>query len=296
MTLFASFESLTGTPDYIGYALAFIFGSVIGSFLNVVIYRVPLEKSIVYPGSACPECGTAIKPYDNIPMVSWLVLGGKCRVCKTPISMRYPLIELLTGLIFLLSAWRLGFTPFLPVGLIFAATMIALVFIDADHMILPNAITYPFLLLALIVRILFPVVFGPQYFGDMSVAPATWLTGWPVWLVSVISGVLGAIAGGGFLWLIGEIWKRARGVEAMGLGDVKMMLGVGMLLGWRLSLLTIFAAAFFGSIVGVFVLARQKNKDLQTQIPFGIFLGPASIAALLFGEDLIGWYLQTFVP
>lgn len=296
MSLTASFESLTGMPEYIGYIFVFIIGCVIGSFLNVVIYRLPLERSIVYPNSACPECGKAISPYDNIPVLSWLVLGGKCRSCKSAISMRYPAVELLTGLVFLLSAWQLGFTPFLPIALIFAAVMIALVFIDADHMILPNAITYPFFVFAVFVRLAFPLFFGPAYFADLEVAPITWLTGWPVWSASLFSGILGALAGGGSLWLIGEIWKRARGVDAMGLGDVKMMLGVGMLLGWRLSLVTIFGAAFFGSIAGVIVLSRQKDKDFQTQIPFGVFLGPASIGALLFGERLIEWYVRTFVP
>ena len=294
--LLLSFESVTGVPESVGLIFVFLFGCAIGSFLNVVIYRVPLERSVVYPNSACPGCSTAIKPYDNIPVLSWLFLGGKCRSCKTSISIRYPAVELLTGLIFLLIAWQMGFSAFLPIALIFGAVMTALVFIDADHMILPNAITYPFFVFAVIVRIVYPFAFGAGYFSDMYFAPVTWLGEWPSWASSLFGGVLGALAGGGSLWLIGEIWRRARGVDAMGMGDVKMMLGVGMLLGWRLSFLTIFIAAFFGAFVGVVILSRQKNKDLQAQIPFGVFLGPASVAAMLFGEQLIGWYIRTFVP
>jgi leader peptidase (prepilin peptidase)/N-methyltransferase len=119
---------------------------------------------------------------------------------------------------------------------------------------------------------------------------------YPRWLVSLSGAGLGAMAGGGSLWLVGALWKRLRGVDAMGLGDVKMMLGVGAILGWRLSFLTIFLAAFAGAVIGVAVIAGQKKKDFQTQIPFGIFLGIGSVAALLFGERMIGWYITTFIP
>ena len=118
----------------------------------------------------------------------------------------------------------------------------------------------------------------------------------PIWLVSLIGAALGALVGGGSLWAVGEIWKRLRGVDAMGLGDVKMMFAVGALLGWRLTLLTIFLGAFTGAIIGIAVIARQKEKDFQAQIPFGIFLGIGSIVALLFGNQLVGWYVQTFLP
>jgi leader peptidase (prepilin peptidase)/N-methyltransferase len=296
LPLLLSFESVTGVPEYVGFIYVFALGCLIGSFLNVVIYRVPLEKSVVYPNSACPSCGTPIKPWDNIPVLSWIFLRGKCRSCKSGISIRYPAVELLTGLLFLLVVWQIGFTAFLPIALIFAAVMVALVFIDADHMILPNVITYPLFVFAVLVRLVYPLTFGWQYFSDMYFGPVNWLVGWPAWASSLVGGVLGALAGGGSLWLIGEIWKRARGVEAMGLGDVKMMAGVGMLLGWRLSFLSIFIAAFFGAIVGIAVLAKQKERDMQAQIPFGVFLGPASVVAMLFGESMIAWYLDRFVP
>ena len=297
MTIFlTSFEALTGLPEFIAYLFIFVVGAAIGSFLNVVIYRVPHELSVVFPNSACPNCKTPIKAYDNIPILSWLILGGKCRSCKEKIAARYPAVELLTALVFVLVYWQIGFNPFLPVCLIFAATMIALIFIDAEHMILPDVITLPLWGLMLVVRVVFGVVFGAAYFSDLGFAPLTWMAGYPVWLVSLVGALLGGLAGGGSLWLVGEIWKRLRGVEAMGFGDVKMMAGVGALLGWRMSFLSIFLGAFSGAVIGIFMIARQKDKDMQTQIPFGIFLGIGSVIALLFGEQLIRWYVTTFIP
>lgn len=290
------FESITGLPEIIAYIFVFIFGSLVGSFLNVVIHRVPREESIVFPNSRCPKCETPIKPFDNIPVLGWLMLGGKCRSCKEPISPRYPAVELLHALLWVLVYWQVGFTPFLPIALIFVSVLIALMFIDAEHMILPNVITYPFFVFAILVRVVYPIAFGPQYFADMSYWPATALAGYPAWLVSLACGLAGALAGGGSLWLVGETWKRLRGVDAMGLGDVKMMLGFGAILGWRLSFLAIFFAAFAGAVIGSIYVARQKDKDMQTQIPFGIFLGIGSILALFFGERLIGWYINTFLP
>lgn len=295
--LLFSFESVTGMPEVIGYIFAFILGSAVGSFLNVVIHRVPNGESIVFPNSKCPKCDTSIKPYDNIPVVSWLLLGGKCRACKAPISFRYPAVELLTGLVWLLTFWQIGFTPFLFVAIVFVSVIVALMFIDAEHMVLPNVITYPFFFFVILARIVYLLVFTADYFPDMQFAPLAGMENeYPRVLVSLAGAGLGALAGGGSLWIVGGAWKRLRGVDAMGLGDVKMMLGVGALLGWRLSFLSIFVAAFAGAVIGVAVIARQKNKDLQTQIPFGIFLGIGSVAALLFGERLIGWYVQTFIP
>lgn len=298
--LFASFETVTGLPEIIGYIFIFAFGAIVGSFLNVVIHRVPNEESIVFPNSACPKCKNPIKPYDNLPMLSWLILGGKCRNCKEKIAWRYPAVELLTAMLFVLTFWAIGFNAFLPICLIFVATMVSLIFIDAEHMILPNVINFPLLGLALLVRLLYPIFFSSQdvlkYFPDLAHSPLTSLQTQPLWFVSLIGAVLGGLVGGGFLWLVGELWKRLRGVDAMGLGDVKMMFAVGALLGWRLTLLTIFLGAFSGAVIGVFVVSRQKEKDMQTQIPFGIFLGIGSILALLFGEQLIGWYIKTFIP
>ena len=292
--LLASLESVLGIPDWIGYILAFILGSCIGSFLNVVIYRVPNEKSLMTP-SACPNCKTAIKPYHNVPVLGWLMLGGKCVSCKEQISWRYPVIEAMTGLVFLIVFMQLGLTPYLPVALAFVSAMIALIFIDAEHMILPNVITYPMFVIALIVRIVFPIAFaGTNYFSDTTHAPIASLHGYPAWLVSLAGALFGALIGGGSLWLVGAIWKYLRGVEAMGFGDVKLLFGIGALLGWRLTVLTIFIGAFTGAIAGIFLVSKQKDKDLQTQIPFGIFLGIGSIFSLVFGEGLIAWYMAKF--
>lgn len=294
--LLFSFESATGLPEFVGYASIFLLGAIIGSFLNVVIYRIPNEQSIVFPNSACPKCGNNIKFYDNIPVLSWLILGGKCRNCKNPISFRYPAVELLTAVIFALTAWQIGFNAFLPVCLLFVSAIISLIFIDAGHMILPNVITYPLLIFAVIMRIIFPIFIGAEFFTDLRVYPLNLIQGSPLWLVSLIGAILGGLLGGGSLWLIGELWKRFRGVDAMGLGDVKMMFAVGALLGWRLTFLAIFLGALTGALGGILLIIKEKGKDLQAQIPFGIFLGIGTIAALLFGEKIIGWYIENFIP
>lgn len=290
-----SFETITGLPIAAGFVIVFLLGSCIGSFLNVVIYRIPNGQSIVFPNSACPACKTPIKAYDNIPIFGWLMLGGKCRSCKEPIAWRYPAVELLTALLYLLIFWQIGFTPYLPVVLVFASIMIALIFIDADHMILPNVITYPMFFLALLVRIVLPLAFTKNYFDDVSSWPLAFYSSYPTWLVSFAGAMLGALIGGGSLWLIGEIWKRLRGVDAMGLGDVKLLLGIGALLGWRLTLLTIFLGALTGAVGGIFLMAKDREKGMQSQIPFGIFLGIGFIASMIFGTKLLNWYLGQFI-
>lgn len=295
-TLFlASFEATLGIPEVFGYIFIFVIGACIGSFLNVVVYRVPNELSLL-TSSACPNCKNGIKPYHNVPILGWLMLGGKCSSCKEPIAWRYPAVELLTALVFILTYWQIGLTAMLPVALVFVATMIALLFIDAEHMILPNVITYPLFVAALLVRIVFPIVFAGHTFSDMTFWPVNSLAGNPGWVVSLAGALLGALVGGGSLWLVGAIWKALRGVDAMGLGDVKMMLGVGALLGWRLGVLTIFLGAFAGALAGIVVVLKSKDRNLQTQLPYGIFLGVGSIVALLFGDRLIAWYVTNFVP
>ncbi len=292
----SNFEAVTGLPDLVGYFFVFLFGAIVGSFLNVVIHRIPRELSIVFPNSACPKCKAAIRPYDNFPILSWLLLRGKCRNCKEPIAWRYPAVELLTALLFVLVFWQIGFTPFLPVALYFTASMVSLVFIDAEHMILPDLINFPLLFVALAVRIAFPLAFGSAYFSDLKHSPLTMFGEYPIWLVSLAGAVLGMLVGGGFLWFIGWLWEKLRGVEAMGFGDVKMMFAVGALLGWRLTFLTMFIGAFSGALIGVALIARDRDKDMQTQIPFGIFLGIGGFVSLLFGDQIIQWYLLNFVP
>ncbi len=294
--LLTSFETILGLPDYIGYIFFFVLGAVIGSFLNVVIHRLPHEESIVFPNSACPKCKAKIKAYDNIPILSWLVLGGKCRNCRTPISFRYPAVELLTAVLFALVFWKFDLTPILPVYLIFVAGIVALIFIDAEHMILPNAINYPGIIFAFLVRLIFPLAFSTIFFDDLKFAPLSKMTDMPLWLVSLLGAVLGALAGGGTLWLLGKLWKVLRGIEAMGLGDVKMMFAVGALLGWRLTLLALFLGTLTGAVGGIALMVAKKEPDLQTRIPFGIFLGLGSILSLLFGDIILRWYVTNFIP
>ncbi|HEX8719857.1 MAG TPA: prepilin peptidase [Pyrinomonadaceae bacterium] len=279
-------DPLTGLPGYVIALFVAVVGAVIGSFLNVVIHRVPREESIAFPASHCPSCGTAIRPYDNVPVVSWAILRGRCRSCRAPISARYPAVELLTAVLFALTyLLHSGLTLSLPFDLAFVAAVVALVFIDAEHMILPNVITYPGVALALVARVAVPNLYGVASLGG-GVTPA--------WLLSLGGALLGALVGGGFLWAVGWLWERWRGVEAMGLGDVKMMFMVGAYLGWPLTLLTIFVGVLSGSLAGVAAMARRGERDMQMLLPFGIFLGFGSLLSLLFGAQVVEWYVAKF--
>lgn len=281
-------------PPLVGYVFAGVFGAIIGSFLNVVIHRLPLEESIVFPDSRCPACGAVIRFYDNVPVLSYVALGAKCRNCKEPISFRYPAVELLTAALFVAVAWHDGMSVALPFDLVFVSAMLALVFIDAEHMILPNVITYPGIVFALVARIAIPFLTRTPHFDDLPSLINGPLEGLPIWVASLGGALIGALAGGGSLWLMGWIWERLRGVEAMGLGDVKMMFMAGAYLGWRLTILTIFVGVLTGSIIGVLLMARQRERNLQMLLPFGIFLGIGAIASVLFGSQIVGWYLGQF--
>jgi leader peptidase (prepilin peptidase)/N-methyltransferase len=285
---FVTTDEVTGMPVAFIVAAVAVFGALIGSFLNVVIHRVPREESIAFPASHCPSCDAAIRPYDNIPVISWAVLRGRCRSCRAPISARYPAVELLTAVMFALTyLLHSGLTLSLPFDLAFVASLLALIFIDAEHMILPNVITYPGAALALLARVVVPNLYGVATLGGAQ-------TQLRPWLVSLGGAVLGALVGGGFLWLVGWLWERARGVEAMGLGDVKMMLMVGAFLGWPLTLLTIFVGVLTGSVAGVAVMLGRKERDMQMMLPFGIFLGAGSLVSLFFGTSIIDWYVAKF--
>lgn len=281
-------------PPVVGYLFAGIFGAIIGSFLNVVIHRVPNEESIVFPNSRCPSCGAVIAFYDNIPVLSYLLLGAKCRGCKQHISFRYPAVELLTAALFVAVAWHDGMGVRLPFDLVFVSALLALVFIDAEHMILPNVITYPGIVFALVARLAIPFLTRTPHFDDLPSLINGPFEGLPIWVASLGGAVIGALAGGGSLWLMGWIWERLRGVEAMGLGDVKMMFMVGAYLGWRLTILTIFVGVLTGSIIGVLLMARQRERNMQMLLPFGIFLGLGAIASLLFGSQVVNWYAGQF--
>jgi leader peptidase (prepilin peptidase)/N-methyltransferase len=292
-------DGLLGLPLWVTCVFVAAFGAIIGSFLNVVIHRLPRGESIVFPNSRCPSCEALIGPFDNIPLLSYALLRGRCRKCRAPISWRYPAVELLTALlyatVFLVDVYtRGGMTFTILFDLVFVSALVALIFIDAEHMLLPNAITYPGIAFAIIARLALPYLVGPYAFDDL---PSLWygpLSTWPVGLASLVGAALGALVGGGSLWLVGWLWERLRGVEAMGLGDVKMMFMVGAYLGWRLTILTIFLGVLSGSIIGVSVMMRRREKNMQMQLPFGIFLGIGSIFALLIGSRIIAWYISKF--
>ncbi|HYP28521.1 MAG TPA: prepilin peptidase [Blastocatellia bacterium] len=276
-------------PSYfVGFAVFFL-GLIIGSFLNVVIYRLPLRESVVFPGSHCPACDAAIKPYDNIPVLSYAILGGRCRNCRVGISIVYPAVELLVGLLYFFLFLKDGLSLLLLADIVFVTLIIPLVFIDLKHKILPDAINYPGLVAVVILRILAP---DPVV---LEATRATWGLGdWPAWAVTLLGSALGAAVGGGSLWLVREGYYRLRGIEGMGLGDVKMMLMVGAYLGWQLTLLTIFIASLLGSLIGV-GLIWLRGGSMKMEIPFGVFLGPAALVALFVGQPLIRWYVGFYI-
>ncbi len=276
------------------YIAVGVCGAIIGSFLNVVIHRLPREESIVLPSSRCPSCGAAIAFYDNVPVLSYLLIGGRCRSCKTHISARYPAVEALTALLFVAVAWHDGLTLALPFDLLFVAAITALVFIDAEHMILPNAITYPGIVFSLIARLAVPYLIGEPHFDDLPMLLNGPLAEMPLWAASLIGALLGALIGGGSLWLMGWTWEKLRGIEAMGLGDVKMMFMVGAYLGWRLTILNIFIGVLSGSLIGMALMVRQGRRNMQMLLPFGVFLGIGAIAALLIGANIVEWYAGQF--
>jgi len=196
--------------------------------------------------------------------------------------------------LFVVVTWHDGPGIGLPFDLIFSTAIIALVFIDAEHMILPNVITYPGIVFAVLARIAIPLLTGTPHFDDVPSLMHGTFSGLPIWAVSLVGAFLGALIGGGSLWLMGWTWEKLRGIEAMGLGDVKMMFMVGAYLGWRLTILTIFVGVLSGSLIGIVLMARQRQRDMQMLLPFGVFLGLGSIAALLFGTQVAEWYVGQF--
>ena len=263
----------------------FLFGLIIGSFLNVCILRIPGGKSIVTPASACPKCGTPIRPYDNIPVISWLLLRGKCRKCKTSISPMYPIVELLTGLLFFACYKAFGLTLETLKWAAFSAIMIVLVFTDLRERLLPDVVNFTG----------FGIGLALSFVTQPSDGTALWLANKmfdfppPAPVLSFVDAILGAALGSGLLWAVSEGYFRLRGREGMGLGDVKMMLMAGAFLGAKRTLLTIFAGAVLGSVLGIaFILLRRKGSDYE--LPFGTFLGAAALLVVFFGTPVVNWY------
>ncbi|MGA8013949.1 MAG: prepilin peptidase [Candidatus Acidiferrales bacterium] len=266
---------------------AFVFGLIIGSFLNVCIVRIPGGKSIVMPASACTKCGAAIRPWDNIPVVSWILLGGKCRTCKTEISWMYPVVELLTAVLFWACYYAFGPTTEALKWAIFSALTIVLVFTDMRERILPDVVNFS----GFAAGLLLSLVTKPSDGSALWIANRVFNFPPPAPVVSLADALLGAAFGSGLLWLVAEAYFRLRGREGMGLGDVKMMLMAGAFLGLKRTLLTILAGSVLGSVLGLaFMMARRKESDYE--LPFGTFLGMAAVLVMFFGTPLVNWYLS----
>ena len=245
-------------------AFAAAFGAVIGSFLNVCIYRMPLAKSVVWPASACPRCGRLLSWYENIPVVSWLVLRARCRTCGATIGVRYPIIEALTSVMFGVAWWYYGPGLLLVSRLLFGCALIVLFAIDLEHHLLPNAITLPGII----------VGFAFSFFTE------------PGWIASLI----GLLVGGGALFGVAEIYYRIRREEGLGMGDVKMLAMVGAFLGWKLTILTLMLASLSGSLIGLLLIVSGRGS-MKYALPFGTFLALGAAAAATVGPSLLHWYL-----
>ena len=240
-----------------------LLGLIVGSFLNVCIYRLPRRESVNWPGSHCTACNRPLSWYENVPIISWLVLRGRCRTCGERISFVYPLVELITGVLFVAGYAIYGWTPMLAVRLAFACAMVVLFAIDLRHHLLPNVITVPGIVIGFLLSLFLP----------------------PGWKASLI----GLIAGGGVLFAIAEGYYRLRGVEGLGMGDVKMLSMIGAFLGWKLMLVTLILGSFAGSVIGVGVIALGRG-GMKAALPFGTFLAVGALTAAVVGDPLVEWY------
>jgi leader peptidase (prepilin peptidase)/N-methyltransferase len=270
--------------------LAILIGLAIGSFLNVVIVRLPLHESVVHPRSRCPQCRASITWRDNVPVFSYILLGGRCRHCKKSISVRYPLVEALTAVIAALLYLKFGFTTEWYIYFPFCAALIALALIDVDHRILPDRITLNGIWIGLLVSVIF---LEPSPL-TLTILRMVGLEGIDPHLQSLVASIIGAIVGGGLLWGVAEAYYRLRGVEGMGMGDVKMMAMVGAFLGAPMALLTIMVGSLVGSVVGV-ALIRLTGKSRDYELPFGTFLSFAAVLAVLYGQEIISFYVHRII-
>ena len=292
--------------------LIFALGLAFGSFLNVCIYRLPREMSVVRPGSACPSCKQPIAPYDNIPVLSWFILRGRCRQCQCRISPRYLVVELVTGAMFLACYAHFGYTLALLKYCTLGFLLLGLIFTDAETQLLPDKMTLPGIVLGLLFSAFVPVDDLVSHLLPMLVSlshPSRWL--------SLADSLIGAVVGASFIYGVGAIYLRARGVQGMGFGDVKLMALIGAFLGTKLTIFTIFAGSIVGSLAGLAMVlsvwlkrtrrrmarnheavavARRRAWNSATvmlrafPIPFGVFLGPMAIVAFFFGNQFLRWY------
>jgi leader peptidase (prepilin peptidase)/N-methyltransferase len=254
--------------DHVIDILIFVWGLCIGSFLNVCIFRLPAAQSLIHPRSTCPRCQTPIKFYDNIPVVSYVVLRGRCRHCGQPIALRYPLVELLTGFFALAAYLKFGLTWASLVYFMFIAALLVITFIDLDHRIIPDLISLPGI----------PIFFA-----------ASWIIPQMTWFDSLV----GIIVGGGSLLTVAWVYKLITHKDGMGGGDIKLLAMIGALVGWQGVLMTIFVASATGTLAGFLHMLQARQRNMKLAIPFGPFLATGALVYIFWGEQLIRWYLNT---
>jgi leader peptidase (prepilin peptidase)/N-methyltransferase len=256
--------------DYAVHLLIFVFGLTIGSFLNVCIFRIPESKSIVRPGSTCPGCNKPIKYYDNIPVISYILLGGKCRKCNMPISFRYPLVELISGLAALAVFMRYGLSFEGLVYFTFISALIVITFIDIDHRIIPDVISLPGI----------PIGF----LASFLLSSITWK-----------GSLIGIIAGGGSLLAVAWIYSLITKNEGMGGGDIKLLAMIGAFIGLKGVIFTVFTASATGTAAGIAAMLKNREGDMKLAVPFGPFLSIGAILYIFFGSEIISWYLNLLI-
>ena len=261
-------ENISQLPPWTFTLAGFIFGLMVGSFANVCISRLPKKESIVFPASHCPHCNKPIHAMDNIPLISYILLKGQCRNCKQKISIIYPAIELVTGLLMAAVFYRFGFSWECLIFAIVVPALVIITVIDIEHQIIPDVITLPGI--------------------PLGLAAGSYLNGW-------LDSVIGLALGGGMFWLLAEGYFRLRGKMGMGGGDIKYIAAAGALMGWAQVLFIIFIGALAGGIFGGIGMAVKKLNFLS-RIPFGPFLALATLISIFFGDSIVDWYLNTFMP
>jgi leader peptidase (prepilin peptidase) / N-methyltransferase len=248
-------------------AFAALFGAIAGSFLNVCIHRLPSGQSIVWPASACPDCRRSLSWFENIPIVSFLALRGRCRTCRAPISARYLAVEIVTAGMFGAAWWYYGPGPLLIARLVFGCALITLFAIDLEHHLLPNRITLP----GIVIGFVFSAFTEP---------------GW-------IASLIGIAVGGGVLFGVAEVYYRLRHEEGLGMGDVKMLAMIGAFVGWKLTLVTLMMASLSGTVIGLALIATGRGS-MKYALPFGTFLALGAAVATTVGPAMLDWYLRRF--
>ncbi len=245
--------------------LLFILGLIVGSFSNVCIYRIPRNESIIYPASHCPKCRSKIKLVDNIPLLSFILLKGRCRNCKSKIAIQYPIVELLSGLIYLIIYLAYGLNVQTLIYIILSSALIIIAFIDLNEQIVPDVISLPGIVIGFILSFFVPYI-------------------------SFINSALGVLVGGGIILIIGVAGSVIFKKEAMGGGDVKLAAMIGAFLGWRYIIISLFLGFFLGALAGIFLIL-SKIKSREDVIPFGPFIVLGSFITLLWGDKIISWYI-----